>query len=258
MTALLMDTQITTLSRLSEALLLTLGYYSDQANLLEVLRQSGLDNSGLLRQGPIQPYPVAWTEHGLIALMQHIKPNAGQKNHAWGLQSITLQADRWPGPWPKDLNPETVTPDEIVGLLAQNKAQAVCMPQVVCCLTPAGTQGRTWAAVALFDAASGKLKHLTLARQGEWAAAASPAAAITATNAAALPPITCSTGGAVTQTGWYEGRLPPWHPSHASFSKLDTRFVYRQAGERMTRLGVGTDTDEMLVVWTWRGEQKPQ
>jgi hypothetical protein len=39
------------------------------------------------------------------------------------------------------------------------------------CLTTAGPEQQTWAALALFDPASGKLQNLTLARHGDWAAA---------------------------------------------------------------------------------------
>jgi hypothetical protein len=53
-----------------------------------------------------------WHAQGLIVQMQHFKPDPGSDTHTWDLHSITFDAARWLGPWPKDLNPETVTPDE--------------------------------------------------------------------------------------------------------------------------------------------------
>ncbi|MDR2990731.1 MAG: hypothetical protein LBU72_02130 [Burkholderiaceae bacterium] len=159
-----------TTAQLIQALLHTLGRRSKQNGLLEVLRACELDSAELLRQGPLRPYPVVWSEQGLTVQMQHIKPEAESQDHTWGLHSITLEAERWPGPWPKNFNPKTVTPDELVNLLAQDKAQALCTPEMAC-MTVAGTEQRTWAALALFDPADGKLQSLTLARHGGWAAA---------------------------------------------------------------------------------------
>jgi len=243
---------------LLQALLHTLGRHSSQADLLEALRQCGMDGVELLRQGPVRPYPVIWPQAGLAVLMQHIKSDTEPQKHTWGLHSITLEAGRWPGPWPKGFNPDTVTVDDLVSLLAQDKAQALCTPEMVC-LTTALMEGQTWSAVALFDPVSGKLQNLTLARQGEWIDASpqqpEPVAEETQPSA---EPITCFSGGTVPMTGWYEGLLPPEHPSHASLSQLDARFVHREAGQRMSQLGVQPSRDEALVVWTWIGEELPK
>jgi len=113
--------------------------------------------------------------------------------------------------------------------------------------------------VALLDPASGKLQNLTLARQDEWIDASPPQPEPVAEETQ-LPsePITCFSGGTVPMTGWYEGLLPREHPSHAGLSQLDARFVYREAGQRMSRLGVQPSKDEVLVVWTWIGEELPR
>jgi hypothetical protein len=252
------------LSRLSETLLHTLGRHSRQDNLLEVLRECGLDDPGLLRQGPVHPYPVVWPGQGLTVLMQYIKPNAdaAPQEPTWGVQSITLEAGHWPGPWPKDFDPDTVTPDALVDLLAQDKEQTFCTPEMAC-LSTAGPQEQSWAVVALFEPVGGKLQNLTLARHGDWVAAPAPAAPVAGPAAQVeeppiASPVTCFSGGTVGKTGWYEGLLPDDHPGRALYSGIDARFVYREAGQRMTTLGVKPSRDETLVIWIWRGEQRPQ
>jgi len=162
-----MDTRPPVLWQLSQVLLGTLGCHGPQDQLLAVLHECGLDSAGLLRQEPTSPYPVSWPEEGLTLQMQHIKPSAPEQDDTWGLHSITLEAGRWSGPWPAGMNPETVTPSELVELLAPNKESALCTPTMVC-LNVVSRPGRSWAGVALFDPDSGKFQSLTLARNGQW------------------------------------------------------------------------------------------
>jgi hypothetical protein len=248
-------------SLLLGTLLRTLGRHGSQEQLLNVLRQCGMDSANLLRQGVVHPYLVVWSQAGVTVLMQHFKPESDQQNHTWGLQSITLDVEHWNGPWPRGLNTETATTADIVNLLAQDKAKAVCTPEMVC-LTTDAPDGPTWTVVAMFNPASGKLQNLAMARHDDWVAAPNPTVGAKPTAEAAEPSvallITCFSGGTVAKTGWYEGKLPPEHPDQARHSQLDTRFVYREAGQHMNELGVNPSRDEVLVVWTWIGEQQPK
>lgn len=155
---------------ITEALLRTLGRHSRQGYLLKVLRDAGLNDAALLRAAHDRTYPVAWPEHGLSLMLQCLDPQAPDESRSWGLHSITLDAQHWPGAWIKGLNSATVTPEELVELLAPNSTEALCMPEMVC-LTVPGIDGQTWPVVALFDQQGKKLRSLIFTRTGEWIAA---------------------------------------------------------------------------------------
>jgi len=191
------------------------------------------------------------------------------EGYFWGLHSVTFETSHWPGPWPGGLNPQTATPDEWLTALPgdfEARIEILRTPELACLIQP-GPDGQTWSAVASFDSRTAKLQLLTFSRVGEWITASTlppwpkadrpqPVPA-RQEQADTTPPATCFSDGTVPRTSWYEGQLPPDHSSHAIYSQLDARFVYREAGQRMSKLGVQPARDEALVVWTWIGEQLP-
>jgi hypothetical protein len=152
---------------LMDAVLRTLGRHSRQDYLRLALRQAGLSDAQLLKVDHAPPYPVAWAEMGLGLVLQRLAWGDMPGAPTWGVHSVTLDAQRWKGSWPMGLNPETVTAQEFVSLLAQDQAEALCLPQMACCTTR-GFDEQTWALVAVFGGASGALQNLTVSRVGEW------------------------------------------------------------------------------------------
>ncbi len=155
------------ISLLMEALMRTLGRHSSQDYLRLALRQGGLSDAALLKPDHPDVYPVAWEEKGLSLMMQRLACGATDGASTWGLQSLTLDAQRWKGSWPMGLAPDTVTPQEFVDLLAPHGSEGLCLPHMACCDTK-GFDGQRWATVAIFGGARGALQSLTMSRIEEW------------------------------------------------------------------------------------------
>ena len=165
---------------LTDALMRTLGRHSNQDHLCQMLRESGMDASTLLRADGERPYLLAWPEHGLTVQMQTISatapqpenPNASSADCSWGLHSVTFEAARWRGPWPGNLSPQSAAPNDWINALPgdeQTRTEILRTPEMACLSLP-GADGQTWSAVLLFDSAA-KLQSLTFARAGDWIAA---------------------------------------------------------------------------------------
>jgi hypothetical protein len=190
-------------------------------------------------------------------MFQCIAPHADPEQVQWGLRSITLHtalsplsATAWPHPWPANLPADKAT--------LQDLSAAFGPPQMhqqgIAVFALKGPQDQRWGLQCQFNE-TGRLQTLTVAHTGEWL----PLPEIQPEPVEQPEPaslVTCFSGGTVPKTGWYEGLLPPNHPSYAMFSQLDARFAYREAGQRMSRLGVEPSRDEVLVVWSWIGEQR--
>lgn len=159
------------LATLSETLLRTLGRCSAQGHLQRVLQHCGLSTDGLLREAPAdKPYPVSWPAAGVSILMQRMNAATTEGEAAWGVQSVSLQAGSWRGPWLKDLDPQYATAQDVVALLAPEDEEALCTPEMACVSTP-GPDGQRWTVLALFDPEGAKLQSLTFTRASEWVAA---------------------------------------------------------------------------------------
>src|SRR5258708_6919595 len=120
---------------LMDAVLRTLGRHSRQDYLRLALHQAGLSDTQLLKIDHAPPYPVTWAETGLGLVLQRLAWGDMPGAPTWGVHSVTLDAQRWKGSWPMGLDPETVTAQEFVSLLAQDPAEALCLPQMACCTT---------------------------------------------------------------------------------------------------------------------------
>jgi hypothetical protein len=96
--------------------------------------------------------------------------------YSWGLHSVSFAASDWPGPWPFDLDPESVTSEAIIEALpgGSNKTVVLSTPELICLRIPALGSDLTWLVLAELDSDEGKLEALTLQRCGDWAAAAPP------------------------------------------------------------------------------------
>ena len=197
---------------------------------------------------------------GVLLMFQRSgDPPAQPEQTQWALRGITLHtalsplsAQAWTQVWPANLSADKTTRQDLRALFGEPTMQTPGLS----IFAIKGPQEQRWGLQCQFDQA-GRLQTFTITHLDPWQPLPE-AQADPEPEPAAAPSATCFSGGAVPRTGWYEGQLPPEHPGHAIYGQLDARFAYREAGQRMTRLGVQPDRDEALVVWTWMGEQLPE
>jgi hypothetical protein len=200
---------------------------------------------------------------GALLLFQRIVPHAQADQVQWGLRSFTLHSTlsplgaAWTQAWPANLPAETATLADVSAVFGAPEVDMRGMA----IFTLKGPQDQSWGLHCQFGD-TGRLQTFTVAHLGQWLPLiedkpAEPAV-IAEPSVSSGPPIICGTGGVAPKAGWYEGLLPDWHAAQVRFSRDDARFVHREKGQRMIRLGVDYLEDEMLLVWTWRGEQRPQ
>jgi len=199
---------------------------------------------------------------GALLMFQRTAPHAQPDQTQWGLHSITLHTAlspmsnlAWPDAWPANLPAEKTTLQDVTAAFGEPQ---VNMPGLAI-FSLKGPKDQNWGLQCQFNE-TGHLQTFTLAHLDSWQPL--PEIELEPVEETkppeATPLTTCFSGGTVPMTGWYEGLLPPNHPSHASLSQLDARFVHREAGQRMSQLGVQPSRDEALVVWTWIGEELPK
>jgi len=196
---------------------------------------------------------------GVLLMFQRIQPHAQPEQTQWALRSITLHTalspmgkEAWTQAWPAKLPAENTTLRDVCAIFGEPTLNTPSLS----IFAIKGPQDQRWGLQCQFDQA-GRLQTLTVMHVDPWQPLPEAQPAPAQKEQASTPPATCFSGGTVPKTGWYEGRLPSEHPGYATFSQLDARFAYREAGQHMCRLGVQPAREEVLVVWTWVGEQLP-
>ena len=194
---------------------------------------------------------------GILLMFQRIDPHAQPDQTQWALRGITLHTalspmskEAWSQAWPANLPAENATLQDIRAVFGE---PALNTPDLSI-FAIQGPQNQRRALQCQFSQA-GRLQTFTVMHVDSWQPLPEIQPAPAQPEPASAPPVTCFSGGTVPKTGWYEGQLPPDHPSHALYSQLDARFAYRQAGQHMCKLGVQPPRQEALVVWTWIGQQ---
>jgi hypothetical protein len=240
------------LDPLDPGFLASLGRQGTQAQFTQLLEPPETPHRFRWQPGACADQYMA-TCPGALLMFQRIASHAQADQVQWGLRSFTLHSAlsplgaAWTQAWPASLPADNTTLNDISAVFGTPELAM----QGLAIFTLQGPREQSWGLHCQFDDA-GRLQTLTVAHTGQWL----PLFEEPITPPA--PPITCGTGSVVPKTGWYEGRLPDWHAAQVRFSRDDARFVHREKGQRMIRLGVDSLEEEMLVVWTWRGEQRPQ
>lgn len=207
---------------------------------------------------------IDWERHFAINKMAGISPQwqvleEGVTKDAaiWGLHSVTVEtaSTTTAQTWPESLPGEQATMEHARTLFGEPlmHQHGIAVFQIT------SPQGLDYAALCTF-AEQGVLQSLTMIRVHDWLplirplSDGQPIESIEEEVGVAEPIEFCRASTLAPLTGWYEGRLPDWHPMQAFFAKSDTRLVFREKGERFPNLGVTPHTDEALVQWSWAAE----
>ncbi|SDZ59444.1 hypothetical protein [Delftia lacustris] len=197
-------------------------------------------------------YHFSSAENGLTLAVQCLNPTAAEESLKWGLQSFTLDAYSWQGPWIQNTKPRDIEPESLMQLLSPSPDEVMHMHPMLC-FPIEGKGGQTWGVVATFDQQN-RLSTFSLVHSGEWR----EAAPIPQPEQASAVPVetptrrslTCRSGARTPESGIWEGRLPSDHPRAHILADAPHRFVYKRAGDAMGILGLAP-FDEATVVWTW-------
>jgi len=253
------------LDALPAALLQTLGRQGTQEQFTRLLEPHNPETEQPLRHfrwpSSVSSGQCMATSPGVLLMFKRIAPHAQAEQAQWGLHSITLHtahspmsAQAWTEAWPANLPAEKTTLSDVTAAFGNPQ---VNMPGLAI-FSLKGPKDQNWGLQCQFNE-TGHLQTFTLAHLDSWQPLPEiKPEPVEEVEQPAAPLTTCFSGGTVPMTGWYEGLLPLNHPSHASLSQLDARFVHREAGQRMSQLGVQPSRDEALVVWTWIGEELPK
>ena len=131
---------------LADALFRSLGRCSAQQYLLNTLAQSGVRlhrNSSDSSAGGNR-YPIAASELGFTLMMEPV-PVEGSES-LLGLHSVCISASSWSGPWFKGIDPLTVTPQEVINVLAVDPLEALVTSEMAC-FTIQGVERQMWSVV---------------------------------------------------------------------------------------------------------------
>jgi len=153
-----------------ELLLSTLGRYSRQFALTDVLRREKppIVDAFKSRNGDV--YSVNIPGSGMDLMLQCVNHEAPEAEWLWGLDSVTVHTaasspgDHWTH-WPETLKAEQATVRDAVAVFGE----AVVQSPTMALFEVTGAEGQNWALHCEFDAQSKQLKTLTLARSDDWA-----------------------------------------------------------------------------------------
>ena len=197
-------------------------------------------------------YHFSSAANGLTLALQCLNPSAAEEDLKWGVQSFTLDAYSWQGPWFQNTTPRDIEPESLMQLLSPSSDEVMHMHPMLC-FPVEGKGGQTWGVVATFDQQN-RLSTFSLVHSGDWREAAPipqpEQASAVPVETPARRSLTCRSGARTPESGIWEGRLPAGHPQAQMLAEAPHRFIFKRAGDEMGILGLAP-FDEATVVWTW-------
>lgn len=240
------------MSELPKALTEQLGTQSRLEWLLLLPELESVSSDAIFQHLNEGTYHRSSAENGLTLALQCLNSLAAEEDLKWGMQSFTLDAYSWQGPWFKNTKPRDIEPGSLMQLLNPSPDEVMHMHPMLC-FPIEGKGGQTWGVVAIFDQQN-KLSTFSLVHSGDWREAApipQPEHPIAVpVEAPARRSLTCRSGARTPESGIWEGRLPSDHPRAQMLADAPHRFVFKRAGDAMAELGLAP-FDEATVVWTW-------